>query len=497
MLQAFLEVLTPYNLFFIAFGVFIGYIVGAIPGLGKVIAVAVAIPITFYMNPVTAIAFLIGIAKGSSSGNAVSAILINTPGEASSVPTAMDGYPLAQQGKGTKALKVALFSSTFGDFVSTLILIGLTVPLSRVATQIGRVELWAILTFSLTFIAALSGKSLAKGLISGMLGLLLATIGLEVETGAPRLTFDILRLYNGLPLVPMVIGIVAVAEMVVQLEESWRKEAAGEDLLVEEKDADKAVTADEFKRITRPVIAGTLIGTFVGILPGLGASIASFSSYGFSQRISKTPEKFGTGMIEGVAAAESADNAVVPSSLIPLFALGIPGSAIAAVLSGAFMIHGMIPGPMIFRDNPDVITGVYASMLVASLMMLVIGYLGLGFFAKVISVPPKFLVPAVLFFTMLGTWLQGGIFGIWVMVAFGLVGYFIKRLEFSFVTFLIGFIIGPDFELSLRQSIIITRGESWTDYPIAILFLVLTVLVIIRMIWPSRSKSEKGEEGQS
>lgn len=490
MIEAFQEVLTLYNLFFIAFGVFIGYIVGAIPGMGKVIAVAVAIPITFYMNPVTAIAFLIGIAKGSTSGNAVSAILINTPGEASSVPTAMDGYPLARMGQATKALKVALYSSTFGDFVSTLILIGLTVPLSRIATQIGRVELAAILTFSLTFIAALSGKSLAKGLISGMLGLLVATIGLEVETGAPRLTFDILRLYNGLPLVPMVIGLVAVAEMIVQLEESWRKAESGEDTIVEEKAEDKTVTRDDFRRIARPIFAGTLIGTFVGILPGLGASIASFSSYGFTQRSSKTPEKFGEGMIEGVAAAESADNAVIPSSLIPLFALGIPGSAIAAVLSGAFMIHGMIPGPMIFRDNPEVIMGVYASMIVATLMMLAIGYMGLGFFAKVISVPPKFLVPGVLFFTMLGTWLQAGIFGIWVLVAFGLIGYFIKRLEFSFVTFLIGFIIGPDFELSLRQSLIITRGESWTSYPVAILFLLLTVLVIIRMMWPTRSKKE-------
>ena len=494
-LEAFQNILTLNTLFFIGLGVFIGYIVGAIPGLGKVIAVAVALPITFYMDPVTAIAFLMGIAKGSSSGNATAAILINTPGEAAAVPTATEGYPMAKKGLATKALKVTLYAATFGDLFSTLLLIGLTIPLSRIASQIGVVELAAILAFSLTFIAALSSKSLAKGLISGMLGVMLALVGLEIETGTPRLTFGILKLYSGIPLIPFAIGLVAVAEMVIQLEDTWRNAQLGEILTIKEKPEDKKVTGEDFKLIYKPIIGGTFIGAFIGILPGLGTSLASFASYGFAQRISKTPEKFGTGHVEGIAAAESADNAVIPSSLIPLFAFGIPGSAIAAVLSGAFTIHGLIPGPLIFRDNPEIIFGVYASMIVATFFMFVIGYIGIPFFSKVVTVPSKFLIPCVFFFTMMGAWLQAGYFGILVMVATGFVGYFLKRLDYSFVTFFIGFIIGGDFELALRQSIIVTRGESYWDYPIAIFFIVCTMLIILRMIWdglPSRKNQVAG-----
>ncbi|MEM7118111.1 MAG: tripartite tricarboxylate transporter permease [Chloroflexota bacterium] len=493
LLEAFANIFTLSTLFFIALGVFIGYIVGAMPGLGKVIAVAVALPITFYMDPVTAIAFLMGIAKGSSSGNATAAILINTPGEPAAVPTATEGYPMAKRGLATKALKVTLYSATFGDFFSTLLLIGLTIPLSRLATQIGVVEIAAILAFSLTFIAALSSESLAKGLISGLLGVLLALVGLEIETGTPRLTFGILRLYSGIPLIPFAIGLVAVAEMIIQLEEAWHSAKTGEVHTIDEKPEDKGVTAEEFKLIARPTLVGTLTGAFIGILPGLGSSLASFASYGFAKRLSKTPEKFGTGHIEGIAGAESADNAVIPSSLIPLFAFGIPGSAIAAVLSSAFTIHGLIPGPLIFRDNPDVIFGVYASMIVAGFFMLIIGYFGIPFFSKVVAVPTKLLFPCVVFFTVMGAWLDAAYFGVIIMLVFGIVGYFLKRLDFSFVTFFIGFIIGGDFELALRQAIIVTRGESFLDYPVAILFLVFTALIILRMMWdnlPSRRNVE-------
>ena len=401
------EAFTLSNIFYITFGIFLGYIVGAIPGLGKVTAAAIAIPLTFYMNPVSAIAFLVGISKGSTSGNAVSAILINTPGEPSSVPTALDGYPLAKQGKGKKALKVGLYSSTIGDFIATLALIALTAPLARLALQIGRVELASVLLFALTFIAALSGKSMAKGLISGLLGLLLATIGIEVETGLPRMTFGFLKLYDGLNLVPMAIGMVAIAEMLVQLEES-RKVKDHEVVAKDSSDpSDSTVTGEEWKLITPTIFRGTLIGTFIGILPGLGASIASFASYGLAQRFSKTPEKFGKGNIEGVAAAESADNAVIPASLVPLFSLGIPGSAIAAVLAAGFTIHGIIPGPLMLRDNPEFMMGVYGSMLMASLVMLIVGYVGLGLFIKVINVPIRYLLPGVFFFSIMGSYLEG------------------------------------------------------------------------------------------
>ncbi|MEM7346553.1 MAG: tripartite tricarboxylate transporter permease [Chloroflexota bacterium] len=476
------EAFTISNILYITFGIILGYIVGAIPGLGKVTAAAIAIPLTFYMNPVSAIAFLVGISKGSTSGNAVSAILINTPGEPSSVPTALDGYPLAKQGKGKKALKVGLYASTIGDFVATVALILLTPPLAALALQIGRVELAAILLFALTFIAALSGKSMAKGLISGLIGLLLATIGIELETGLPRMTFGYLKLYDGLNLVPMAIGMVAIAEMLVQLEE-FQKSKGQEAIIESDIDPDASrVTGEDWRIMTPSIIRGTLIGTFIGILPGLGASIASFGSYGLAQRFSKTPELFGKGNIEGVAAAESADNAVIPSSLIPLFSLGIPGSAIAAVLAAGFAIHGIIPGPLMLRDNPEFMVGVYGSMLIASVVMLIVGYVGLNYFIKVVNIHIRFLLPAVFFFSIMGSFLEGGgRFGVYIMIIFGLFGYFVKKLDYSFVTFLIGFIIGPEFELALRQAIIITRGENLLQFPIAIGFVALTIIVIIWM----------------
>lgn len=482
------QTLTLTNIFFVAAGIFLGYIVGAIPGLGKVTAAAIAIPLTFSMNPVSAIGFLVGISKGSTSGNAVSAILINTPGEPSSVPTALDGYPLAREGKGLKAMKVALFASTIGDFVATWVLIFLTGPLARIAVQIGLVELASILIFSLTFIAALSGKSLSKGLISGLFGILLATIGLEPETGIQRLTFGYLKLFDGPSLVAIAIGIVAIAEMIVQLEEVLRD--GQKDLTTQMEDADaNAIKPEDWRLLGRPILGGTLIGTVIGLLPGLGASIASFASYGLAQRLSSRPNLFGKGNIEGIAAAESADNAVIPSSLIPLLALGIPGSAIAAILAAGFTIHGIIPGPLMIRDNPEFIRGMYGSMLLASLLMLLIGWYGMRFFARVINLPMVYLLPSVFFFSILGSFLEGGgAFGVYIMIIFTLIGYFIKKFDFSFVTFLIGFIIGPQMELSIRQSIVITRGENLSDFPIAIFFIGLTVLVLVRMGWRTANR---------
>lgn len=472
--------LTPSNIAFVAFGLFIGYIVGAIPGMGKATAAAIAIPLTYSMAPVSAIGFLVGIAKGSTAGNAVSAILINTPGEPSSVPTALDGYPLARQGKGQKALIVALVASTIGDFLATWLLIFLTAPLADIAVRIGKVDLMAILVFAMTFIAALSGKSLAKGLIAGLIGIMLATVGLEPETAVQRMTFGSFRLFDGLPLIAMAIGIVAVAEMVIQLEEHLSRK--NKDEVLERRAEDNRLTPEEWRRLPRPIAGGTLVGAFVGILPGLGAAIASFASYGLAQRLSKEPESFGKGNIEGVAAAESADNAVIPSSLIPLLAMGIPGSVIAAILAAGFTMHGVIPGPMVMRDSGDFMLGLFGSLLIASPLMLVIGLVGMGFFIRVIAVPFPFLFTGVLFFSVTGSYLQAGeTFGVFVMLVFGLVGYFLKKFEFPFVTFIIGFIIGPQLELAVRQSLVILKGGNILEHPVAIGFIVSTVLVVGRI----------------
>ena len=473
--------LTPANIAFVSLGLFIGYIVGAIPGMGKATAAAIAIPLTFSMAPVSAIAFLIGIAKGSTAGNAVSAILINTPGEPSSVPTALDGYPMAQKGQGRKALTIALVASTIGDFLSTWLLIFLTAPLADIAVRIGKVDLMAILVFAMTFIAALSGNSLAKGLIAGLIGIMLATVGLEPETAVQRMTFGNYRLFDGLPLIAMAIGIVAVAEMIVQLEQHLSARAKGEVLGRGQAETAK-ISAEEWKRLPKPIAGGTMIGAFVGILPGLGAAIASFASYGFAQRISKDPESFGKGNIEGVAAAESADNAVIPSSLIPLLAMGIPGSVIAAILAAGFTMHGIIPGPNVMRDSGDFMLGLFGSLLIASPLMLIIGLLGMRLFIRVITVPFPYLFTGVLFFSVTGAYLQAGeTFGVFVMLAFGFVGYLLKKFQFPFVTFIIGFIIGPQLELAVRQTLVILDGGSLLDHPVAVAFLALTAIVVARI----------------
>ena len=471
--------LAPSNVAWIAFGVTLGYIVGALPGLGKGTATAVAIPLTFYLSPLAAIAFLVGIAKGSTAGSAVSAILLNTPGEPSSTPTAMAGYPLARAGKAQKALKMGLFAAVLGDLFSTIVLILVAQELAEYALGIGPVELTAILAFSMVFIAGLSGNSMTKGLIAGLFGILVSCVGLEVETGSPRLTFGIIEVYDGLPLIPVAIGMLALSEMMIQIGQRSRLAEESDLLAGSGLREDRVVSLAEWKSCARPIVRGSLIGTVIGILPGLGASVGSFLSFGAERRASGRGNDFEeTGAIEGVAAAESADNAVVPASLVPLFAIGIPGSVIAAILLGAFTIQGIVPGPLLFLENRDLILGVYVSMIAASLLLLVIGYFGQNVFARIVRISPALVMPVVVFLCCMGAYLQGGgVFGIGVMVLFGVIGFFAKKYEFSFVTFLIGFVIGPNFELSLRQSLgLVTEWSELLDHPVALVFAACAVV---------------------
>ena len=497
LLSALDTVVTPINIMWIAIGVTLGYVVGVIPGLGKGTAVAVAIPLTFYIPPVPAIAFLIGIAKGSTAGSAVSAILLNAPGEASSAPTALDGYPLARQGKAQKALKMGLFASVIGDFCATVVLIALAQPLAEYALAIGPVELFAILCFSLTFIAGLSGASLTRGLIAGFFGLLVATVGTEVETAALRFTFDSLELYDGLSIVAVAIGMLATSEMMIQMGNQRKLDAETDLLNKGTTREDKTVLWSEWKACIPAIFRGTVIGSAVGILPGLGASVASFLSYGAAKRAADDPERFGKGALEGVAAAESADNAVVPSSLVPLFAIGIPGSVIAAILIGAFIVQGVTPGPLMFTEQKELVFGIYLSMLGASLLLLVIGYFGQSVFAQVVRVPMRYVIPVVLFFCCMGAYLQGnGVFGVGVMLFFGVLGFFARKLDFSFVTFLIGFVIGPSFELTLRQTIALTGGEisGLLSHPVALVFFAMTAIAAWRIVARQRQKLKQAAE---
>jgi putative tricarboxylic transport membrane protein len=464
-------------------GVLLGYLIGVIPGISRPTALAVAIPITFYLTPIAAVAFLVAISKASGAGGAITAILINTPGGPSSAAICLDGYPLSRQGKGEKALKISLYASVIGDILATAVLILIAEPIARIALRIGPIELVTILLFALTSIAALSGPSLTKGLIAGVLGLFLATVGLDIETATPRLTFGFIELYDGILVIAVVVGMLGMAEMLIQFGRHFAVSDANAAAAESAAGApeDRAVSWTEFRRCLPTMLRGSGIGTVAGILPGLGATVASFLSYAAARRLSKNPDEFGKGALEGVAAAESADNATVPASLIPLFALGIPGSVGAALLIGAFTIHGITPGPWLFQENGPLVYGIFASMILTSFVVLIIGRVGLVGFARLAQVPQTVIVPVVVFLCIAGAYIESNsMFGVYVMFVFAALGYFFRAYGFSVVAFLIGFLIGPMFELALRQSIIIIRGDvtALLHHPFALIMLVVTAIAV-------------------
>jgi putative tricarboxylic transport membrane protein len=483
-LQATSNVLAFDVLAYITLGLFIGYIVGVLPGLSRATAIALLIPITYKLPALSGISFLIGVSKGGNTGSALTAILINVPGEPQSVVTALDGYPLTQQGKAQKALKLALIASVLGDFIATLVLVALAQPLAVLAIGMGPVELTAVLIFAITFIAAVSGQSFYKGLIAGFLGLLLAAPRLDMETGQPRLTFGFADLSDGVPLLAVAIGTLALSEMLVQIDKGWRGTYMHKGAQLRAGTPENSsLSMKEFLLCFPTILRSTLVGICIGSIPGMGASLSSFLAYAWTKRRDKDPDSFGKGRLEGVAAAESADNASVPAGLIPMFAIGLPSSASAALLMAAFMLNGLTPGPFLFRDDAVLVYSIFAGMIVASGIMLIMGMVGQNLFARLISVSEVILVPIIVFLCVVGAYLEGsGMFSVYLMLVFAFVGYFMKKYDFSFITFLIGFILGPIAELSLRQAMIITDGKisSLAHHPVALLFLALAALSVWR-----------------
>ena len=494
------EIFTPLTLAYIVLGVLIGYVVGALPGMNRTTAIAVALPFTFAMSPAAALSFLIGINKGGAAGSAVSAILLNVPGEPSSVVTTYDGYPMTQQGKAQKALKVALIASIAGDVLATIALIALARPIARFAIGLGPIELASILIFSITFIAAVSGESFFKALIAGFLGLLLSAPGIDAETGLPRLTFGLLQLYDGVPLLAVAIGTLALSEILVQVDQGWRGGYAKRPARIDSGDrGDTHLSRAELKQVTPAILKGSLVGSAVGLLPGLGATLASFLSYTWVRQSSPRKDAFGKGAPEGVAASEAADNATVPASLIPVFAIGVPGSLSTALLMGAFMMHGLTPGPFLFRESGEVVFSIYLGMLLASAALLMVGMFGQRLFSMAVLVRPTIIMPVIVFLCITGAYMEGGgMFGVYLMLIFGAVGYFMKKLDYSFVTFVVGYVLGPMAELTIRQSLILSDGDPAVllDHPIAILFLLLAAFSIWRFSIAG-VRSSRGPDQQS
>ncbi|MGD1878779.1 MAG: tripartite tricarboxylate transporter permease [Kiloniellaceae bacterium] len=471
------------------FGILLGYVIGVLPGLSRPAALAVAVPITYSMAPISAIAFLVGVTKASAAGGATGAILLNTPGEPSSAATRIAGYPLALAGRATQALKVALYASVFGDIVSTLALIALAKPLAAFALKMGPLEMTAVMIFALTFIAALSDGSLSRGLISGVLGLLLATVGLDPESATPRMTFGMIELFDGIPLIAATVGMLAFTEMLTQAEAYLaRKKRAAETEAVTPQ-GDGRLSWREMLRLTPVTVQSTAVGIAAGVIPGLGPTIGAFLSYAIAKKTARPGDRYGKGELKGVAATEAADNAVLPASMIPLFAIGLPGSVSAAILVSAFMLHGVVPGPLVFDQHPRLIYGIYVSMIVASLCMLFVGRIGLHLFAKITAVPISIIIPFVIVFCVVGSFLERDTaFSIYAMLGLGMLGYLMQRYGYSVITFLIGFVVGPIFELSLRQSLIVTHHDATKvlEHPIAIGFLLAAVAAVVIFMRPGK-----------
>jgi putative tricarboxylic transport membrane protein len=381
-------------------------------------------------------------------------------------------------------LNIALFASVVGDVIATLILIALAQPLARFAVTLGPIELASILIFSITFIAAVSGDSFFKALIAGTLGLMLSAPGIDVETGLPRLTFGIVNLYDGIPLLAVAIGTLALSEILVQIDNGWRGNYTTPREEPESEDpAANRMDRNEARRVGRATFSGSIIGTLVGLLPGLGATLASFLSYTWTRQRSADPSAFGKGAPEGVAASEAADNATVPASLIPVFAIGVPGSLSTALLMGAFLMHGLTPGPFLFRENAEVVYGIYIGMLMASLGLIIVGMFGQYILRMVIRTRQTVIYPVIVFLCVIGAYMESGtMFAVYLMIGFGFVGYFMKKLDFSFVTFVVGYVLGPMAELTVRQSLIISQRNPAVllEHPIALLFLALTAFSIWR-----------------
>jgi len=482
------------NVMFIALGVLTGIIVGAIPGLNGPMAIAVALPVTFYLSPLGGLAYLIGIMKGGTFGGSVSAILLNTPGSPEAAATAFDGYPLAQKGKPLKAMKMALYSSVFGDSFSDIVLFLVAAPVAILALMMGPPEMSAVLIFALTIIAGLSGRSLIRGIIAATLGGLVGSIGLDVESTLPRLTFGFVDLEDGVPLIPLTIGLLALSEIMIQIEaQVLGRSGVAERINPFTKDAraeDKVVTWAEWRDSFKTIMRSSLIGTGIGALPGVGAVVAGFLGYAAAKRASSKPEEFGTGRLEGIAAVEAANSAVTGANLIPLLAIGVPGSLSAAILIGAFLVHGVQPGPLIFQDHARLVYGIFAAMALANVLNLIIGQFGLRFFAFVVSFPNSVIHPIVIVLCIAGAYAtNNSMFAVAIALISGVAGYFMRKLDFSFAAFIIGFALAPQTELYIRQTVILfwDNPTALLSHPIVLFFLALTVYSLWRIVVHKRA----------
>ena len=471
-----------------------GTLVGVLPGLGPVAAMSMLLPVTYGMSPTGAIIMLAGIYYGAQYGGSTTSILVNIPGEAASVVTCLDGYQMARQGRAGVALGI----SAFGSFIAgTLGVVGLSFlapPLVEAALSFGPPEYFALMCLGLTVLTFLAHGSMLKALIMAILGLFVGTIGLDITTGRQRFTFGIPDLMDGVGLVPVAMGLFGISEILLNIEKKIKVS------VFKAKLKGFLPNREDWKKSTGPIFRGTLIGFFLGILPGGGAVIASFTSYAIEKRLSKYPEKFGTGVIEGVAAPESANNAASTGCFIPLLTLGIPSNVVMALLLGALMIHGLTPGPLLMIKHPDIFWGVICSMYIGNIMLLVLNLPLIPIWVKVLTIPYRILFPFILLFCLIGVYtINNNVIDIFLMIFFGVVGYVATKFEFEAAPFVLAVVLGPMMEKACRQSLIMSQGDFtiFVTRPITAVIFGITAFLLFFPLFAKamRRKIARLEEG--
>ena len=456
-------------------GVLVGIIFGSLPGLTATMTIAVFIPFTFGLDPVLSFAFLLGLYSGSVYGGSISAILINIPGTPSAIATGMDGYPMCQQGRAGEAIGISTIASAFGGFFSVIIL-SISAPLiASVALEFSAEEYVGITLIGLSIIAVISPGSVVKGLIGGLLGLILGTVGLDPITSYPRMILGKAELLDGIDTIPVMIGVYGLAEMFNEVSKlNYHK-------VVAQKLGNIIPPGRELVRLLPTLLRSSVLGTLIGSIPAAGGSIASLVAYGQEKRFGKRRDLLGTGIPEGVAAPESANNASTGGALIPMMTLGIPGDPMTAVLMGGLIIQGLRPGPILFQQQMPFVSSIFISLLLSVLFMLIIGLAGAKIFSRLITVPKNYLIPAILMFCLVGSYaINNSLFDVGVLIIAGLAGFMLKQVGFSVAPIVLGMILGPLFESNLRRSLMLSQGD-WSTFitrPISLGCLIIVVLVL-------------------
>jgi len=501
MLQALCALLQPTTLLIMTSSVVVGLVIGAIPGLSVNIAVSLAMPLTIFMPANQALALLIGLYGSGIFGGSISAILLNVPGTPASAATIFDGYPMAKQGKATKALRVSLIASAFGTTFSILLLILLAPQLASFALRFGPVEIASLLFFTFLIIGVLSGNSLLKGLLSAAIGMVLATVGTDPMLGLPRFTFGSTSLLDGFTYVPLLVGLFALAEIIEDAARGFTQTASKFNLKGEDATANR-ISLREVARMILPMTRSSAIGAAIGILPGIGATIASFLAYADAKRSAKDSSTFGHGDPRGVAASESANNAVVGATFIPTLALGIPGDSVTAILLGALVLQGVTPGPMIFMTAPTIVYTIYFALLITTLLWAVLGFAAVRPLAMTLRIPQIYLMPCVALICVAGSYVaRNNIVDLYVMLGAGLLGFVFNRTGVPVAPLLITFIITPPFEEALRQALTRSQGSfaPFFTHPLPLVLALIAAALIATTLYRdlrrSRARKRMQKEG--